>query len=87
MYNPLDPEIYPSRYTYYYNHEISPDNYGYTRWRANSYLVYAYLENEADGDCLKWKNADGTYSTVIVNGGTGCIYLFDTGILKTVQNP
>jgi len=49
--------------------------------------VYAYLENEADGDCLKWKNADGTYSTVIVNGGTGCIYLFDTGILKTVQNP
>ena len=85
--DPLDPEVYPSRYTYYFNHEISPTDVGFSRWRDNRFLVYAYLENIHDADCLSWKNADGSLSPVLVNSGKNCLYVFDTGYLKTVQNP
>lgn len=73
-------------YIYYQDLKVQPSGGAGLIYEQGSYILYAYLENRNDGDCLK--NTDGSvYTSPSSNMGNFCAYMVANGVRVAQWNP
>jgi len=91
---PADPSEQPTDvpnggkpyYIYYENMRIKTSGIG-LEYELGSYVLYSYLENRSDGDCLKATDGVTTYTPSNPNMAIFCQYVIHNGEHVSQWNP